>query len=695
MTSHRFVASLFTLGIVCTPVILAPAALASPAGSSLSAASGLSVASSELHTANGDSVDPMRLDSLLTDDAGVLDNAGEIEAVLEAIPNGELRIAIVTDTGPHNRRKWAWDTHDLNNFPRTTGVIVVSIDDEEVGWYAPGPEPGVTDAAIDKALTDEVLDMLAAGDWSGGTLAIAQNVSSIADGGKPVVGGPPDIPWLAIGGGVFVATGAVVGVSVLRKRRRESNQESDADDRVSGASAALIKTDDELRSATEELEFARAEFGLEATQDFQETLATAREAISEAFQIHGVLHDEHPESAQEKMQLAGRIDELVTQARHALTEHTKKFSQLRELASRVEEVIGEITIRCDEIAERLEIGERTLANLELNFPESALGTLRTYPGQVSRLLTATKESIATARDKLGAGDRNGAVPYVRMAEGTLNQASQLTDTLVEAPQALAAKQEEVARQIESLQADVADAARLGANDPAVEPHRSRAEDVLRRAVTGMADPYLISAELHDAETALDLALAPQRKAEDVRKRLNSDVSKAEELAAHAIREADAALTRYRYVVNIGARIQLSRAENDFTRARQEDDPREKLRLFESARNAAERTKQAILNDVDPHLHQRRSTSADAFAGALSGSIISSIFEEVFEPRNIQINNRGRRRSGRSSSGFDGSFGGGGGSRGFGGSSGGSRSFGGGGGGSRSFGGGGSKSFGGR
>lgn len=570
---------------------------------------------------------PLDLDDNFTDTADIAGNDAEIASALDEIPGNDLWIITVDNTDGLGAEQWAQQTHEKSGLEVYDGVFVVAVDDSEVGWYAPGPEPGVSATTIAKSWTDEIQELFSSGNWDEGLLGIAQNVAAVADGGDPVVGGPEPFPWLAVGGVVIVIGGGVAGISTVRKRRTEAQLEADSNAKVIEASSALLQTDDDVRAATAELEFARAEFGLEATKDFQKTLGAAREATQKAFNIHGQLHDADPESPEEKVSMAARINQLVSSAQAALAQHTKQFSELRNLAANADTKVAEIDTRMDEIKDRSELGRRTLANLELNYPATALETLRTYPEQVAHLLTATEESLTAARQEIEAGDRNGAVPYIRIAEGTLDQASQLNEMILDAPRVLEAKREGVARQVASLSADISDANRLASDDPTVTKLRVHAENIVRRANSGQSDPFLMAEELHEAEANIDMALEPFRQADENHRRLQADAERARSLAHAAMREADESISRYRASTRSGAREQFARAQSDYQAAGVASDPQEKIRLYDSARQAANRTQQAVFNDIEQSYYghgPHRSAARDSYAGAMAGSIVGGL-----------------------------------------------------------------------
>ncbi|WP_311776839.1 TPM domain-containing protein [Trueperella abortisuis] len=614
---------------------------------------------------------PQELDSRFTDLAGVVDDDAAAAAQISEVPGDDLWVVTVNNLDGMDAQQWAAQTHKTSGMDRYDGVIVISVETSEVGWHSTS-NTDVTEAVLNKSLSPYVMELFGKGEWDRGVTTLAKNVASLARGGN-LVDDSGGFPWPLVGIGVAaLGTG---GALALNKRRKVKASAADADKQVQTASAALLAIDDEVRAASAELEFARAEFGLEATQSFQQTIDKAREATSAAFQIHSQLHDADPETPQEKLDLSAKITELVTSAREALESHTKEFSKLRNLAAHVEAKTAEFRTRMSEIDQRLELGTRTVDNLEANYPASALATLRTYPAQVTHLLEATSQSLQSADAELAAGDRNGAVPYVRMAEATLDQASQLTQALLNAPQQLEAASEEMRTRVASLSSDIADALRLAPTDPTVGPLLATAQEAVQRASGANADPFRAVEELHDTETKIDLALEPFRAAEETRKKLEANVSQALQYARRAIDDAEATVTRYRASARSGAREQLAYARDSYQRATRGGDPQERLQLAEAARVAANRAKQAALTDVErmdrggPYGSGGYSSGDDAFAGALAGSILSGVARGIlmggFGGGGFGGGGFGGRQGG-SGGGFGGGFGGGatGGRRGF-------------------------------
>lgn len=574
---------------------------------------------------------PQNLTSRFTDLANVVADDGAVAAELDKIPGDDFWIVTVNDLDGKEAQAWAEQTHKRSGMDRHDGLVVISVGTSEVGWHSTAKDPGVSEATLNKALNPQVMALFGEHKWDEAVIALARNVNAIARGGDAVVGEPARLPWVLIGVGVAAAGGAVA--IYVSKRRKKKAEIASADRQVQEASAALLAIDDDVRTATAELEFARAEFGLEATQSFQQTLETARAAVQSAFQIHARLQDADPETPTQKLDMGAQISELVGSAREALAHHTKQFSELRNLAASADTAVADMKTRVSELAHRLDLGKKTVDNLHASYPASALETLHTYPAQISQLLDATVDSLQSADAALTAGDRNGAVPYVRLAAGTLDQASQLTELLLNAPAELAKETEQVRLGVESLSSDIADARRLAPNDPGLAPLLSAAVEAVERASSGNADPFRMSEELRETETQIDLALAPFREAEQTRRKMEANLQHTLALAQRAIHDADATITRYRSSTRSGAREQLALAQEYYLRATQSDTSNA-ITLAESARQLAMRAKQAAYQDAERANRGGaygsggysfgNSSYDDSFAGALVGSILGGI-----------------------------------------------------------------------
>lgn len=615
-------------------------------------------------------VEPIGLDSHFQDDAGAVTNEVDVTNAVSRVPGTGLWVVLVSDFSRMTGEQWANESASLTGIDQGEALVAIATQDRELGFYAADGYDGITVDTIQTALNDTVLAEFSDGNWDQGIIMLAENVTALENGDSVAHGGstPPIVPL--IGGAAVVGGGLVIANKVSKNKKKKADEE-DLSSLSQRASKMLLDADDDVRSASAELEFARAEFGLEATQDFATALAQAQVSLQEAFALRRTLDDD-PETPEEQRTMNNRIIELVESARDAVAKQESGFSDLRALAARVEEKLAELETRKLEIQNQLPLAQSKLENLKHSYPEASLATLRTFPDQIMELLNAADESLKQGRDELAQGNRNGAVPYAKLAESTIANASKLLTDIDKAPELLANAQDRMQKNVSSLSSDVADAKRLGGADTTILARRQEAEAVLNRATSGTGlDLILINGELEKAESALDLALVGVREEDDNRRRLELGVDKAIQAAQTEIAATDSLIDSYRSEIGEDARTLNAKARESLLVAVNSPDLNEQLQNANNARDLAARAQRSAQSDVNRARDRNndRRGGGSMSDGVLTGMIINSILNG--------ISNSGHRSGG-------GGFGGGGFGGGFGGGGGGGGSFGGGGGGSLKF-----------
>ena len=98
----------------------------------------------------------------------------------------------------------------------------------------------------------------------------------------------------------------------FRVRRRRGAQQLEVHDAelAKRAGRALVAADERIRVTADELGFAEAELGLDATAQLSEALVAARRHLSDAFRLNRLNHDAIPGTADEVRARYVRIVEL-------------------------------------------------------------------------------------------------------------------------------------------------------------------------------------------------------------------------------------------------------------------------------------------------------------------------------------------------------------------------------------------------
>lgn len=291
------------------------------------------------------------------------------------------------------------------------------------------------------------------------------------------------------------------------------------------ASAALVAIDDAVTTSEQELGFAEAQFGLEATATFGTALEAARTSVARAFAIRQRLDDAFPETEPQARAMATEIIRTCTQVGQDLDSHTHEFDALRDLQSRAPELLDEVARRAAELATRVPAARTTLVALSASYPPTALASVSGNPDQVDRLMAGISSTVASGQSALAAPDRGAAVAAARSGEAALAQAVSLLDAVDHAEAALAAACRQLGETIASLSSDVLEAARLAPSDPVVNAQVALVTAAIFRAQqerTG-GDPLGTLRALTRTQADFGASLAPFRARaehdEHVRKQL--------------------------------------------------------------------------------------------------------------------------------------------------------------------------------
>lgn len=207
---------------------------------------------------------------------------------------------------------------------------------------------------------------------------------------------------LLFGGGtvVVIVVAVIVAALVLLFRRREGARPSAAsglDALTTRANVLLVRADEAVKSADDELGFAIAQFGDERSREFGATLAVARGKLTEAFRLRHDLDDAHPESVQRQREWTLQIVALCESAIAALDGQDRDFSRLRgdEVAApaRLESVRAGI----QSTSSRLPGARETLDRLREHYDPALVASLASVVEDATALLsTATGEADVAA-----------------------------------------------------------------------------------------------------------------------------------------------------------------------------------------------------------------------------------------------------------------------------------------------------------
>lgn len=583
---------------------------------------------------------------------------------------------------------WANDTAIASSAGADVLLLAVAVEDREVALSVD------EDAALSDA---DVSDIEAAartaariGDWTGASLAAADAIIEI-DTGTPPTTDPTTEPAQSGGSGsggtsfswlfTVVVILAVAGVFVAVVRRNRKNEEGNAQpatpsappspwasvstaELATRAGSALVALDNDVRSSANELAFAEAQFGIEATRQFKTVLEQAQGQLGQAFSIQQQLGETTSKADDAQRQGLIEILRLCEEADAALDDQTAALAELRSLQDRAPALLDELDQRAGELEARVPAARDTLSQLGATYPATALATVAKAPDQAQALLDSARQSVAEGRSRVQADDRGTAVAFARTAEDALQQVGTLLEMVSQAGQTLADASGKLDDAIASLTSDVSDAGRLAPSDPTITPVVQRAQAALQAGAAARTggDPIAALNGLAAAEQALDAALAPRREQEQVDVRASSQLTTQLASAEAAVRQANAFIETNRGVVASTARTRLATAKESLARARslQESEVQASLTAARAAQDAATGAMELAQNDVSGwHRTQERSAGGGYYgrSGGIDGGslILGGILNEVMRgASNRSYGGRSSYGGGTSSGGWGGS-----------------------------------------
>ena len=381
---------------------------------------------------------------------------------------------------------------------------------------------------------------------------------------------------LLVGGVIAVA----IGVARSSRRNRLAAQQAAQVDAESAARAAqeanrqLLSADEQVRTATDELNYARAQFGLSSTDEFARAIEAGKAAVSRGFSAQGQMNSATLPA--EQLRLATAIMRDLGANMNPLSAIQASFATKRAEQASLPERIAEARERLAEELTDLERAKSELASISALYPAQMLASLQDNPEQASALLTSARTALDTA-EASASTDRAHAASALDTALRALTMANHQTDAIFSAKSDLDAIRDRLVAAISSISSDITDVNELH-TDPAVfnpmvaDAHAAIAEAQAALANTG--DPLAALEHLRMSEATLDAALEPLRTKEEAYEKTRAAAEAQISLAESAVSQAQRYVQGRRGAIDLELRSTLNNAESALSTAQRslEDDP---------------------------------------------------------------------------------------------------------------------------
>ncbi len=472
----------------------------------------------------------------------------------------------------------------------------------------------------------------------------------------------PALVVLLLGGGILL-----IGWAAWNRRARARAAAARVDQLNRDANRALLATDEALKDATNDVEFAAAQWGDAEVAAYRDAIAQASVELKAAFSLRHLLDDAEPDAPPERDRMLQEILKRTETARKLLDEQEQRFDQLRDLERTAPQQLQAIGTVIDALRARQAAATTLGARLATDYAASATGS-------VSGNLTEADKAIASAdaeaaRGRAIAGTKpheavvalrhaqDGVAQATRLVDGVERLAQQLDEAAARLPAELAAATADVATASDAISGarPVPPAAPTAAtpspaggststsiatpppNLPAValESAQRALEEARRLAAARPLDPLAALAQATAANQAADAILAGLREAEAQRQRRAQLATSAIATAqAHVERAIDFITTR-RHGVGRTARTRAAEADARLTDARslEVSDPEGAIRAAQEATRLADEAYDRAASEFGAWdggggpvagPYSTRNSGGGDLAGAILGGIIGGV-----------------------------------------------------------------------
>ncbi len=657
---------------------------------------------------------PFRVPAQITDRAGALNGGdqADVQAALNRLSSEEninLFVVYVQNFDePSDGDAWARETFGLSGFGANDMLLAIATDGRAYSVQVP-QNFKLSSSQLSKVDQNDIRPQLVDSDWAGAAIAAA-------NGYREALGGSSSVWWWIAGGIIVVGGGAYL---ISRRRRNAAAQQNGTAggvgpdgapqepleplDQLSARSVqALIDTDNAVRASEFELSAAESDFGADAVADFRAAFDSARESLTAAFEIRQRVDDEIPEDEATKRSMMNEILQRCADASAKLDAESDRFDALRDLRSRLPQVLAELPGAIEAQQSRLAKVGATLQSLQQHYAPTALTTVANNVQEATSRLTFARASLQEAQQAAApvpvaggpvtdgpptlpqpgvpAAPAAPAVLAAGAAQEAVGQATTLLDAVERTAIDLAAAAASLTTAISAVDQELAAARRALSEAEAGRAGTSLGAQLdqiqallgMARSPQGEADPLTALHKVEEADEALDTILAATRDAQQREQRARAALAQALSTARAEVSTADDFISTRRGAIGSQARTRLAEAKRHLAAA-------ESFAVTDAAAGLTEAQQASTLAREAADIAQQDVGGWGGGGAPRGGGVNGAILGGIILSSVLNSGRGGRGGGGWGGGGFGGGFGGGGfGGGGFGGGGGGGSVSGGGG-----------------
>lgn len=541
---------------------------------------------------------PTSISDSVTDPDGWLSSADRstIEsATSSAASSGQpVKVVVVSNFSGTDAESWCKQTVERSSLTNGTVVYVIAYDQRrDAACSYNGPSGSSLQSAVrasEKQLTPNPLTSSAVANGVGAfvnTLVSGTSNSSATSSSSPRGSSTSGVGAHSLLGLFVLFLLLVVGIIAIaigvarssRRNRLAARQAAQVDAESAAratqeANRQLLSADEQVRTATDELNYARAQFGLNSTDEFARAIEAGKAAVTRGFSAQAQMNS--ATAPAEQLRLATAIMRDLGSTMNPLSAIQASFATKRAEQASLPDRIAEARERLAEELTDLERAKSELTSISALYPPQMLASLQDNPEQAEALLTSARTALDTARAS-STTDRAHAASALDTALRALTMANHQTDAIFSAKADLDAIRDRLVAAINSISADITDVNELDTDPTVFNPLVADAHAAIAEAQAALAnngDPLAALEHLRMSEATLDAALEPLRTKEEAYEKAYAAAEAQISLAESAVSQAQRYVQGRRGAIDLELRSTLNNAETALSTARRslEDDP---------------------------------------------------------------------------------------------------------------------------
>ena len=412
--------------------------------------------------------------------------------------------------------------------------------------------------------------------------------------GSSLQGGmPASTPWVSAAwtasitvAVLFIALVAI-GFWLIARRKAKAPRPDTIGDLHQRANILLVRVDDALKNADDELGYAVAQFGEDRTKAFETVLVNAKATLAEAFGLQQKLDDATQDSQTQQREWNARIIHLCETAQTALAQHEREFAELRQREQNAPAKLARVRDLLDGVNRRVTEARRTLTTLATTYTGGAIASIADNIDRAKAELNQARDATTLAEERIA--DSGGtAGDAIRSATEHTHRASQLLAAIETLHTELGTASRAVTNLQEATRQNLSEARALRDAPPDADFSSAVASaietvEAALAAKEPLSDPLASLEILRAANVELDASMAgarnQQRRLEGARTALVGALVGAR---SQLVATRDYITTR-RSGVGAEARTRIAEAERLLTVAENETDP---VAALDTARSSA-------------------------------------------------------------------------------------------------------------